>query len=146
MKHDGARANDRGGFKKHRVEVLNFGYQDMELLLSCLTRDRLLQIVSGEIFRAYISVSIQGDVIASGKLLDFFKRSELSRFGSDRGRLSAGPLFDVVRAESLILGGAGKDYEQRLLFLIHLPARPRPDSMGGRIPLGNRAGKRDDCG
>jgi hypothetical protein len=32
MKHDGARANDRGGFKKQRVEVLNFGYQDMELL------------------------------------------------------------------------------------------------------------------
>ena len=110
------------------------------------TRDRLLQIVSGEIFRAYIGVSIQGDVIASGKLLDFFKRRELGRFGSDRGCLIAGALLDIVRTELSMLRRARKNHEQRLLFLIHLSARLRPDSMGGRITLGKGMENRNDCG
>jgi hypothetical protein len=93
--------------------------------------------VSGEIFRAYIGVSIQGNVIASGKLLDFLKRRELGRFGSDRGRLSARTLLDVVGAEPIMLRRAGKNHEQRLLFLIHLPARLQPDSMDARMTLGN---------
>jgi hypothetical protein len=46
-------------------------------------------------------------------------------------------LLDVVGAEPIMLRRAGKNHEQRLLFLIHLPARLRPDSMDARMTLGN---------
>jgi len=68
------------------------------------------QIESGEIFLAYVGVSVQRDIVLFGKFLGLYERRELDRFRPDRGSFFARLLSDVVRPGFLML--AGNDYEQ----------------------------------